>query len=141
MGSRYGRPRVIALLAVFPLLMMALVVAEDDAPIESGTGWRDVVTAVDAAQLCYHDRHGRYGNVVDLDETRASRVRHGWETSLMGLAVAAGVRLDVQVSRGGRSYLQRVTGDDVDTYVERRGPDFVDVGPDAWPLPERCPTP
>jgi hypothetical protein len=40
--------------------------------------------------------------------------------------------LSVDAGREGKSYIQRITGNGVDTYFERRGTAFADYGDLAW---------
>ncbi len=60
----------------------------------------------------------------------------------MSLASEAQLSLELQLSSSGKSYMQRITGRGVDTYVERRGTDFADYGADGWQrLAKRCTAP
>lgn len=102
---------------------------------------RELLVAVDSAELCHWQHHGRYGNLADLDETMEAVTPSHLAGSLMSVASTARLNLELQLSKGGRSYVQRITGRGVDTFVERRGSDFVDYGADGWRrLATHCPT-
>jgi hypothetical protein len=111
-------------------------------PSEALTKARELLVEVDNAEQCHWDRHHRYGNVTDLDETMETLAPHHLIGSLMSFASMDHLNLEIQISRSGRSYLQRITGRGVDTYMERRGSDFADYGADAWRrLKPRCTRP
>ncbi|MDX6716908.1 MAG: hypothetical protein QOH30_3466 [Baekduia sp.] len=101
-------------------------------PADALTDARELLVEVDNAQQCHWDRHHRYGNVPELDETMETLAPHHLIGSLMGTASTAHLNLEIQLSASGKSYLQRITGRGVDTYVERRGADFADYGADGW---------
>jgi hypothetical protein len=108
-------------------------------PSEALTKARELLVEVDNAQQCHWDRHHRYGNLTDLDETMEALAPHHLAGSLIGLASSERLNLELRVSSSGRSYAQRITGRGVDTYMERRGSDFADYGADAWHrLKPRC---
>ena len=80
-----------------------------------------LILAIDNAQLCHAERRGGYtDSLEDLLEVSGG----------LPLVLASDHRIDVELSasRGGRSYFVRLRGDDFDTYLERRGPDFVNDG-------------
>jgi hypothetical protein len=93
---------------------------------------RELLVAVDTAELCHWQRHGRYGNLPDLDETMEAVTPSHLAGSLMSVASTAQLTLELQLSKSGKSYVQRITGKGIDTFVERRGSDFVDYGADGW---------
>ncbi len=100
---------------------------------------RELLVAVDSAELCHWQRHGRYGNLAETIEAVTPSHLAG---SLMSVASTARLNSELQLSKGDRSYVQRITGRGVDTLVERRGSDFVDYGADGrHRLATHCPTP
>jgi len=91
----------------------------------------DLLRAVDNAQLCAHGATGHYiSNLADLD--LLSR-------GLIGSATRAHLAVQVSVGQSGQNYLARVTGHNVDTYLERR-PGFIDYD-DMTRVSNRCPYP
>jgi hypothetical protein len=139
---RITRPRLVLLALAALLTVNALsrpTSSVEGQPPQALAKARELLVAVDSAELCHWRRHGRYGNLADVDEaTDGSR----FGGALMALASRERLAVDLQVSSDHRSYFQRITGRGVDTYVERRGSDFIDFGPDGWQrLATRCPAP
>jgi hypothetical protein len=95
---------------------------------------RALLVEVDRAELCYWKRYGRYSESVAELQENAARVKgvHPDGSSIMWRMQGRGLKLALDAG-SGRSYIQRVTGLGIDTYVERRGMDFVDFGDLAWP--------
>jgi hypothetical protein len=143
--SRFLQPRwiVAALAAVLAVHAVITFVSSGDAS-EAGqptalTKARALLVEVDHAELCHWQRYGRYGNLPDLGETMEALDPDRFGGTMVSSASEAHLDLDLQLSRSGRSYVQRITGRGVDTYVERRGADFVDFGSDGWNrLKKRC---
>jgi hypothetical protein len=81
-----------------------------------------VVVEVDRAQLCYFRRRDQYADTLS---SLAFAGGHYMRTALQN-----GLDITLHVTRGGRSYEQRVTGDGVSSAVGRRGTEVVrlDVG-------------
>jgi hypothetical protein len=73
-----------------------------------------LLVEVDRHELCYRERFGRYtGRIVDFAVFGAS--------SPQLQAASDGLRIELEASSDGRGYVQRITGDDVDVLLERRG--------------------
>ena len=139
----HPRSLFIALVVVILAVSIPRLTASDNSAegrsSQALTKARELLVAIDHAELCHWQRHGRYGNLPDLDETMEALSPSHLAGSLMSAASAEHLDLEMQISRSGKSDLQRITGRKVDTFVERRGADFVDYGPDGWRrLPTRC---
>jgi hypothetical protein len=95
---------------------------------------RALLVEVDRAELCFWKRHGRYSESVAELQENAARVKGARidGSAIMWRMQGRGLKLELDAG-SGRSYIQRVTGLGIDTYVERRGMDFVDFGDLAWP--------
>jgi hypothetical protein len=74
-----------------------------------------VLVEVDRTQLCYRRRRHRYAETLPSLQFAGGR--------FMRLALRH--QLDIHVKATGDGYVQRITGDGIDSLVERRGPDVV----------------
>jgi hypothetical protein len=97
---------------------------------------------VDRTQLCFWERHGRYSDSIADLQRNAAEVEGALDpagASIMTLLVEHHLDLALDAGADGKSYIQRVTGRGVDTYIERRGTRFTDYDALGWRhLPERC---
>ncbi|CAA9511409.1 MAG: hypothetical protein AVDCRST_MAG30-2506 [uncultured Solirubrobacteraceae bacterium] len=130
-----GGPRRRLLVTIAVLATLGISQAPSDGGRRSTAAERSAaVTAllvrVDHAEQCHWERFGRYSsNVLDLEANGMRSASGSVPTSgITGLASLHRLRLTLETDRGGRSYVQRVTGRGVDTVIERRGTDFVDYG-------------
>lgn len=93
-----------------------------------------LLVEIDRHELCYRERFGRYtGRTVDFAVFGAG--------SPQLQAAADGLGIELEASSDGRGYVQRITGDDVDVLVERRGREVRATQSDssgAPPLAPRC---
>ncbi len=64
---------LIALAVVIVVISVLRLMSSDDStshqPPQALAKARELLVAVDNAELCHWQRHGRYGNLPDLDET------------------------------------------------------------------------
>jgi hypothetical protein len=129
---------VLIVVAALLLASTVRVIAADDGrdePQRSAVlAARALLVEVDRTELCFWERHGRYsGSVAEL-QLNAEKVEGAGMpgSSIMHQLTMTGLTVDLDAGRDGRSYIQRVTGNGVDTYLERRGTEFVDYGDLAW---------
>jgi hypothetical protein len=90
-----------------------------------------VLVEVDRTQLCYRERRRRYADTVPSLQFAGGR--------FMRLALRH--ELDIHLKATADGYVQHITGDGIDSLVERRGPDVVrlEVGDrDAPNLADAC---
>jgi hypothetical protein len=114
----------------------------DDGPERSAVlAARELLVEVDRTELCHWQRHGRYSDSIAELQLNAAKVK-GAEppgADIMLLLVEHGLDLTLDAGRDGKSYIQRITGNGVDTYFERRGTDSADYGDLAWGhVKQRC---
>jgi hypothetical protein len=126
------RAALIPLIVVVAAVAVAALVTRDadgnDADVSVANA-RAVLVTVDDLELCFRDRHGRYsGSVADLLLDAAERHPNTGGSPIMALLAQDGFDLQLDAGSTGRSYVQRLRGDGIDTYVERRGTDFIDYG-------------
>jgi hypothetical protein len=82
---------------------------------------RELLLAIDQGEVCHRRFHGRYtGSVADLELMVGGKV--------VGSASELGLGIELDASTTGASYVVRLRGQGVDTYLSRRGSDFVDLG-------------
>jgi hypothetical protein len=74
-----------------------------------------VLVEVDRTQLCYRERRRRYAQTLPSLQFAGGH--------FMRLALRH--ELDIHLQATGDGYVQRITGDGVNSVVERRGPDVV----------------
>ncbi len=139
------RRRLLVVIGVFSALLAIEALRSEDRRVAAPSkvaAARSLLVRVDQAEQCFWKRFGRYSaNVADL-QVNLARVRPQL-ADLSGINSFASVhrlQLMLAVDRDGTSYVQRVTGEDIDTVVERRGTGFVDYGDYGFGhLRERCP--
>jgi hypothetical protein len=127
-----GRLVLLALIVV-----VTFVVARDMEPARSAEELEReraadaVLVEVDRTQLCYRERRRRYAETIPSLQFAGG---HFMRTALTH-------DLDIQLDAGGDGYVQRITGADVNSVLERRGTEVVrlEVGDRAAPrLARRC---
>ena len=101
------------------IVVIAVLVARDMDPARPASALAReraadaVLVEVDRTQLCYRARRHRYAATIPSLQFAGGR--------FMRLALRH--ELDIQLRATGDGYIQRVTGDGIDSLVERRGPD------------------
>jgi hypothetical protein len=123
------------------IVVMAVIVTRDMDPARPTAEARadlareraaDVVLVeVDRTQLCYRERRRRYAETIPSLQFAGG---HFMRTALTH-------DLDIQLDATGDGYIQRITGADVNSVLERRGTEVVrlEVGDRAAPrLAGRC---
>jgi hypothetical protein len=119
------------------IVVVTFVVARDMEPARSAEELEReraadaVLVEVDRTQLCYRERRRRYAETIPSLQFAGG---HFMRTALTH-------DLDIQLDAGGDGYVQRITGADVDSVLERRGTEVVrlEVGDRAAPrLAGRC---
>lgn len=137
--------------AVFGLLLVGSivvaiaqnVVAGDDSPasalpspsVERERAARDVLVEVDRLQLCYHERFARFSDRLAelIKSSRDAGEDPTQGTVVLSMASAGRLAVELSTSRDGQTYIQRITGDKIDTYLERDAEnEFVDYGQYGW---------
>lgn len=105
----------IGVIVVLAIAMLAILQhdREEDRDARQAAAKR-LLVEIDRHELCYRERFGRYtGRTADFAVLGAS--------SPQLEAASSGLRIELEASSDGRGYVQRITGDDVDVLVERRG--------------------
>jgi hypothetical protein len=119
------------------IVVITFVVARDMEPARSAEQREreraaDVVLVeVDRTQLCYRQRRRRYAETIPSLQFAGGH--------FMRLALRHD--LDIHLTATGDAYVQRITGEGIDTVLERRGTEVVrlEVGDRAAPEPAgRC---
>jgi hypothetical protein len=119
------------------IVVVTFVVARDMEPARSAEELEReraadaVLVEVDRTQLCYRERRRRYAETIPSLQFAGG---HFMRTALTH-------DLDIQLDAGGDGYVQRITGADVNSVLERRGTEVVrlEVGDRAAPrLARRC---
>jgi hypothetical protein len=119
------------------IVVVTFVVARDMEPARSAEQLEReraadaVLVEVDRTQLCYRERRRRYAETIPSLQFAGG---HFMRTALTH-------DLDIQLDAGGDGYVQRITGADVNSVLERRGTEVVrlEVGDRAAPrLAGRC---
>lgn len=112
------------------------VVASDDSPsVERERAAREVLVEVDRLQLCYHERFARFSDrLADLIKySRDAGEDPTQGTTVLDKASEGRFAVELSTSRDGQTYIQRITGDRIDTYLERDAENqFVDYGHYGW---------
>lgn len=125
---------VAALLLGSAVRVMAQDAGHDEPERSAVLAARALLVEVDRTELCFWERHGRYsGSIAEL-QLNAEKVNGASMpgSSIMQQLTSTGLTVDLDAGRDGRSYIQRVTGDGVDTYFERRGTEFAGYADLAW---------
>ena len=102
---------------------------------------RSLLVEVDRTELCYWERYGRYSDSIADLQLNASKVPGSRLPGayIMSSVARSGLTLDIDAGRTGGSYVQRIKGNGVDTYFERRGTEFADYADLAWGhVKDRC---
>jgi hypothetical protein len=103
------------------IVVVTFVVARDMEPARSAEQLEReraadaVLVEVDRTQLCYRQRRRRYAETIPSLQFAGG---HFMRTALRQ-------NLDIHLTATGDGYVQRITGDGVNSVVERRGPDVV----------------
>jgi hypothetical protein len=113
------------------IVVITFVVARDMEPARSAEQIaRDravdaVLVEVDRTQLCYRQRRRRYAETVPSLQFAGGHF----------MRVALRNELDIHLAASGDGYVQRITGEDVNAMLERRGAEVVrlEVGDRAAP--------
>jgi hypothetical protein len=115
------------------------VVARDDSPpspsVERERAARDVLVEVDRLQLCYHSRFARFSDrLADLIKySREAAEDPTQGAAVLSMASDGRFAVELSTSRDGQTYIQRITGDKIDTFLERDAEnEFVDYGQYGW---------
>jgi hypothetical protein len=132
---------VAALLAPSTIRVMAQADGDESPARSAVLAARALLVEVDRTQLCYWERHGRYSASVAELQLNAEKVKGaGMPSSSIAWQLRDGhFHLALDAGAEGRSYIQRITGNGVDTYFERRGTQFADYADLAWGhVKDRC---
>jgi hypothetical protein len=135
---RYAVVAVIAGLFLVNAVRVVLAgnAAKAAAPAPSAVrGARDLLVDVDQLEVCYHQRHARFSDrLAELMQSSRDAAADPIEGhSPLSAASQQRFAIDLSTSVDGQTYTQRITGNGIDTYVERDARhDFIDYGDLAW---------
>ena len=132
---------VVALFAASTFRVMAQDDGDEGPERSAVLAARALLVEVDRTELCYGERHGRYSDSVAELQLNAEKVKGARVpgSSIVSQLTEGRFNLALDAGTDGRSYIQRITGNGVDTYFERRGTEFADYADLAWgQVKERC---
>jgi hypothetical protein len=141
-GVRFPVRWALALLLVggITVAIAQNVVAEDrpasaSPTVEQARAARGVLVEVDRLQLCYHEHFDRFSDrlaeLIKYSRDNTEEPTQG--TAVLAMASEGRFGIELSTSRDGQTYIQRITGGGVDTYLERDAAnEFVDYGQYGW---------
>ncbi len=109
--------------------------AQRSPSVERERAARAVLVEVDQLQVCYHERFARFSDRLAelIKHSRDAAEEPTQGTPVLSMASKGGFAIELFTSRNRQSYIQRITGDEIDTYLERDADnEFVDYGQYGW---------
>jgi hypothetical protein len=133
---------VLVVVALGASTVRTIAQERDDEPKRSSVrAVRALLAEIDRTELCFWQRHGRYSDSIADLQLNASKFKGAGlpGSSIMSRATEGRLHVEIDAGETGRSYIQRITGQGIDTYFERRGTEFADYADLAWGhVKERC---